>query len=344
MASKEKLGVALVGLGTYTMNELAPAFAETTFCELLGAVSNNKNKLQEFRTKHHLQEKNLYTYDTFNEIKNNPDIDFVYIGLPNSMHAAYVIRAAEAGKHVVCEKPMATRIEDCQRMIDACEQNNVKLSIGYRLHFDPFNQEMMRLGQNEILGPIKRIVAKNGMDVGRPDQWRLKRGLAGGGALMDVGIYCVQGVIYTLGELPIAVRARYARKTDPEKFKEVEEGIEWEMEFPNGVVALCETSYSQEFNILRADTTRGFFQLQPAYEYRGLQGETSVGPMDFAKVNQQARQMDDFAQCILENRESIVPGQMGMRDVEILMAIYQAAESGDRVELNLEKYQRLIEL
>lgn len=339
----ERLGVALVGLGTYSGEELAPALAETSYCRLAGVVSSDQAKAEDYCKKHQIDKKNIYSYETFDEITNNEDIDIVYIVLPNAKHAEFTIRAAQAGKHVICEKPMATTVEDCQRMIDACRNAGVKLSIGYRLHFEPFNQEMMRLGQHRPLGQVKRLVGKNGMDVGKPDQWRLNRELAGGGPLMDVGIYCVQGVIYTLGELPVAVRARYSKKTDPEKFKEVEEGIEWEMEFPSGVVALCETSYSKEFNLLRADTEKGWFQLQPAYEYRGLKGETSVGPMDFPKVSQQARQMDDFAQAIIEDRESIVSGEMGMRDVEILLAIYRAADSGDRVELHLEKYEALIE-
>jgi predicted dehydrogenase len=255
-----------------------------------------------------------------------------------------VIRAARAGKHVICEKPMATTVADCQRMIDACRNAGVKFSMGYRLHFDPFNQEMMRLGQNETYGKIKRVIAKNGMDVGDENQWRLDRDDAGGGPLMDVGIYCVQGVIYTVGALPVSVTARFVKKQDPEKFDEVEEGIAWEMQFPNGLEAICETSYRKEFNLLRAEAENGWFELQPAYEYRGLKGNTSDGPIHFPEINQQALQMDDFARCIMEDMETRVPGEMGLRDVEILKAIYEAARTGRKVELHLEPFEDMVEM
>lgn len=344
MDQKKKPGVAVVGLGTYSVNEILPAFAETSFCRLAGLVGGNPSKNAELKTKYNLNEKSIYTYDQFDSIADNDEINIVYVILPNSMHAEFVTRAAKAGKHVICEKPMATSLEDCRIMNDACNQAGVKLSIGYRLHYDPFNLEMMRLGQNEILGPIKKVIARNGMDVGKPGQWRLNKKLAGGGALMDVGIYCVQAAIYTIGSLPIAVTARYAEKTDPVKFKEVEEGISWEMEFPGGITAYCETSYSKEMNVLRAETDSGWFELQPAFEYRGLQGNTSVGPMDFGKIYQQAKQIDDFAECIIHNKDSKVPGEMGLRDVEILLAIYKAAETGKKVALQLQSYENLVEM
>jgi predicted dehydrogenase len=340
-SNKNKLGIALVGLGTYSEGELAPALQETSHCYLAGIVSGDREKQEKWKSKYNLADGNIYNYDNFDSIKDNTDIDIVYIVLPNDMHAEFVIRAAKAGKHVICEKPLATNVEDCERMIRACEE--AKFSVGYRLHFDPFNKEMMRLGQTQELGRIKHIVAKNGMDVGDAHQWRLNRKLAGGGPLMDLGIYCVQGVIYTIGHLPLAVTARYKEKSDDVKFRDVEEGIEWELEFADGTIAACETSYSEEYNILQAQTESGWFELQPAYEYRGLKGKTSKGPMNFKEINQQAAQMDDFAKCILDNNETIVPGEMGMRDVKILSAIYEAADTGRKVELHLEQFEALLE-
>lgn len=341
---EKKLGVALVGLGTYSEQQLGPALTETEYCRLTAVVSGSAEKRERWHHQYNLKEKNLYSYEHFDEIRLNGDIDVVYIVLPNSMHAEYVIRAARAGKHVICEKPMATSVEDCLRMIDACRQAGVRLSMGYRLHFDPFNREMMRLGQNQIHGPINRLIAKNGMDVGDKKQWRLKQHLAGGGPLMDVGIYCVQGALYTIGELPIAVTAQFHKKTDFEKFAEVEEGIDWEMEFPSGVKASCQTSFSQDYNILRAEAESGWFELQPAYAYNGLKGKTSEGRMMQTSVNQQAAQMDDFALCVQNSSPTTVPGEMGLRDVRILLAIYKAATTGQRVELRMEEFQRLIEI
>lgn len=341
---QRKLGIALVGLGTYSEQELGPALREARHCYLAGVVSSDAEKCEQWRIEYNLKEKSLYSYDNFDEIRSNNDIDIVYVVLPNDMHAEFVIRAANAGKHVICEKPMATTVEDCQRMIDACREAGVKLSIGYRLHFDPYNQEMMRLGQDKVLGKVKKVIAKNGMEVGDENQWRLDREDAGGGPLMDVGIYCVQGAIYTLGMLPVSVTARFMKKHDPEKFDEVEEGIAWEMHFPDGAMAVCETSYRKELNLLRAEAENGWFELDPAYEYRGLKGKTSQGVIQFPEVNQQALQMDDFARCIIDDRETRVPGEMGLRDVKILSAIYEAARTGNKVELHLEPFENLVEM
>lgn len=341
---KNKLGIALVGLGSYSEKQLGPALKETAYCGLMGVVSGHPEKCEKWRIQYNLKDKNLYSYENFDEIKSNPDIDIVYIVLPNAMHYEYVIRAAKAGKHVICEKPMATTVEDCERMIKACQQAGVKLSMGYRLHFDPFNQEMMRLGQNQVMGHIKTLEAINNMDVGDKNQWRLNNALAGGGPLMDVGIYCVQGALYTVGELPTAVQGKFHSKTDPEKFNEVEEGIGWEMYFPGGTKAFCECSYNKVRNLLKAETEQGWFELEPAYLYSGLKGRTSEGPMRLAVINQQAAQMDNFAFCIQNHQETRVPGEMGLRDLHILRAIYESAKTERRVELQLQEFQNLVEI
>ena len=161
---------------------------------------------------------------------------------------------------------------------------------------------------------------------------------------MDLGIYCVQGALYTTGELPVAVNARFLPKTDTKKFSEVEEAIEWEMEFPSGVKALCQCSYSKEGDQLKAEASRGWFEIKPAYAYDGLKGKTSEGLMMITSINQQAAQMDDFALCIQNNRVTRVPGEMGLRDMEILHAIYDSAEKESRVELRLDEFKKLIEI
>jgi len=343
-AAEKKMGIALVGLGRYSQKHLGPALTETVYCRLAGLVSGDAEKCDKWGVEYNLKEKNLYSYKNFDTIRSNRDIDIVYVAVPNALHAEFVIRAARAGKHVICEKPMATNLEDCHRMIDACREAGVKLSMGYRLHFDPFNQEMMRLGQNRVLGSINRIIAKNSFEVGDKNQWRLKPELSGGGPLMDIGIYCVQGALYTVGELPVAVRARFLSKTNPDKFRDVEEGIEWQMEFPEGIIATCDTSYSKNENLLRAETVSGWFELNPAFEYYGLKGQTSEGPVTLTSVNQQAAQMDDFALCIQNNGETRVPGEMGLRDLQILLAIYESARTQKRVELQLQEFQNLIEI
>lgn len=327
------LGVMLVGLGEYAGKQLAPALKETKHCALKAVTSGDAAKRKKWQEEYSLKAGNVYSYDNFDEIKNNPEIDIVYIVLPNAMHADYVVRAAKAGKHVICEKPLATTVEDCRRMIKACEEAGVQLSMGYRLYFDHFNQEMMRLGQEKVMGSITKIIADDSMDVGEKDQWRLKGKLAGGGPLVNSGIYCIRAAQYVTGEWPVAVSATFLPVTDADKFNEVEEGIRWEMEFANGLTAYCESSYSRNGNLLRVEAENGWFELEPAYEYNGLKGKTSQGEMDFPEVNQQAVQMDDFAICLKNKEKSRVAGEMGLRDVQIITAIYESARTGKKVKL-----------
>lgn len=329
----KKLGIALVGLGGYSTGQLAPALQETQNCYLAGIVTGTPSKAETWQKKYNIPEKNVYNYQNFDSIKDNPDIDIVYVVLPNGMHAEYTVRAAQAGKHVISEKPMATSVEDCQRMIDACNQNNVKLSIGYRLHFEPYNQRVMELGQKKLFGPVQTISSANSFVIGNPDVWRLDQELAGGGPLMDMGIYCVQGACYTTGETPTAVTAKFGEVTRPEFFDEVEQSIDWTMHFPSGATASCTTSYNKNEGFLRGEAANGWWELRPSYAYGGLDGKTSEGNMDYPQVNQQALQMDDFAACIQQGRQTRVPGEMGMRDVKILMAIYEAARTGKKVQV-----------
>jgi predicted dehydrogenase len=323
-----KLGVALVGLGGYAGGQLAPALQETQNCYLAGIVTGTPDKATKWKKKYDIPDKNVYDYHNFDSIKDNPDIDIVYVVLPNALHAEYVIRAAKAGKHVICEKPMAITVEDCTKMIDACNEAGKMLSIGYRLHFEPHNLEMMRLGKEKVYGAIKKMKADDGM--AKVEGWRLDKTLAGGGPLMDLGIYCVQGCRYTTGMEPVAVLAQEGVKTDPEKFKSVEESLTFQLEFPGGITGDCMCSYSKEANLLRAEAEKGWFQLSPSYEYKGIKGETSDGKMDFPQVNQQALQMDDFAEAIRNKRATPVSGEMGRQDVKILQAIYKAMASGKR--------------
>lgn len=334
LGGQKTLGVALVGLGKYSEQQLAPALMETKLCTLKGIVTGSPEKAKKWKEKYSLSDQNIYTYETFDSIKDNSEIDIVYVVLPNSMHAEFTIRAARAGKHVICEKPMAITPQECEQMIAACESAGRLLSIGYRLHFDPYNLAMVEYAKKKTFGEVKKVIADDGLDID-PNVWRLDPKRAGGGPLMDVGIYCVQGAIYTIGANPLAVTAQEGRKTDLKRFKDVEQSMTWQMEFPGGVIAECRTSYAEELNLLRAEAEQGWFQLNPAYEYKGLKGETSNGKFDFPKTNQQALQMDDFANCVLNNKKSKVPAEMGLRDVKILQAIYESARSGKKVSLNL---------
>ena len=325
----KKLGLALVGLGNYSTKQLAPALQETQQCYLAGIVTGTPTKAEEWKQQYSIPDKNVYNYDTFDQIADNPDIDIVYVVLPNAMHAEYTIRAAQAGKHVITEKPMEVSVEKCQRMIDACRENNVKLAVGYRLHYEPYNQEAMRLGREQVFGPVQSLEASFGFKIGDPDQWRLDNAMAGGGALMDVGIYTIQGTCYTLGEEPVSVVAEEF-KTDEQKFAEVDETIHFTLKFPSGVEAACRTSYNQGYNRLRADAKTGWFELSPAYDYGPLAGKTSEGPLNFPQILEQARHMDAFAESIKQGTTIITTGEMGLRDMRIIEAIYQSIAEGSK--------------
>jgi len=331
-SQQRKLGVALVGLGKYSTDQLAPALQQTKDCYLAGIVTGTPSKAQEWKAKYNIPDKNVYNYSNFDKIADNKDIDIVYVVLPNSMHAEYVIRAAKAKKHVITEKPMATSVADAERMIAACRENGVQLAVGYRLHFDPFHQRVMELGQKQVYGKVQHINTTNSGNQthGSPDIWRLDRELSGGGPLMDMGIYCVQAACYTTGKTPVAVTARFGEVTNSKYFSEVEQSINWQMDFGDGVIAECNSSYAESKDMLEAKAEKGWWKLGPSYGYEGKKGETSSGKMDLPNVYEQALQMDGQAESFRKNQPSITPGEMGLRDVKILMAIYESARAGGK--------------
>jgi predicted dehydrogenase len=334
-----KLGVALVGLGSLSENQIAPALAsKTKRCKLTGLVSGHPDKAKAWAKKYGVPEANIYDYQNFDRIKDNPEIDIVYVVLPNSMHAEYTIRAAKAGKHVLCEKPMAVSVKECDQMIGACKAAGRQLAIAYRLHFEPNNLEMVRLSREKVLGAVKVIEAVAGFRIGDPNQWRLDKKLAGGGSLMDIGIYALQAARYIAGEEPVSVSAQ-ATTTDPVKFKPgVDETILFTLKFPGGIIANCASSYATGLNRFRAGAERGWFEVQPALNYVGIKGRVAdqsnaIKDFDFAPVDHFAAEMDDFADCILTGKQTRVPGEEGRRDVRIMTAIYQAAATGKTVAL-----------
>lgn len=327
---KEKLGIALVGLGNYATSQLAPALQKTAHCYLAGIVTGTPSKIPFWKEKYGIPDSHIYNYENYDSVRNNPDIDIIYVVLPNNMHAAYTIRGFEAGKHVICEKPMAITVSDCDRMIAAAQKAGKNLSIGYRLHFEPYNLEMVRCGTQKVFGEIRRLSGGFGFRAG-PSQWRLTQQYAGGGPLMDVGIYVVQAMCYTTGLEPLSVTAQEGEKTDLVRFREVEQSLTWQMEFPGGLIAEGKTSYQDGMNFLRAETENGVFELTSAYNYTGQKGSTPEGPMEFPHINQQARQMDGIAESIKTGKPSLVPGEMGRRDVKYLQAIYEAMRTGKKI-------------
>lgn len=329
-SATKKLGIALVGLGGYSSGQLAPALQQTKNCYLAGIVTGTPAKADEWASKYNIPAKNIYNYSNFDTIINNPAIDIVYVVLPVSMHKDFTIRAAKAGKHVICEKPMALNAAECREMITACKNAGRMLSIGYRLHFEPHNIEMMRLGQKQAYGKLTSLDTANGFTWGgNSDSWRLKKAMSGGGALMDMGIYAIQGSRYTTGMEPIYVTAT-EKKTRPDLFGEVDETIYWELEFPDQFVATGKSSYNANWSYLKAVAEKGTFEISPAYGYSGITGNTPAGRMPFPQINQQAAQMDNFADCIHQKRPTIVPGEEGLKDMLVIDAIYKSIASGKK--------------
>jgi predicted dehydrogenase len=332
-----KLGIALVGLGTYSTLQLAPALQHTERCRLAGIVTGTPSKEQEWMHKYSIPKENVYDYQTFDRIANNPDIDIVYVVLPNSMHAEYVIRAAKAGKHVICEKPMALNVRECEQMIQACRQAGVMLSVGYRLYFEPHHLEVRRLAQSKEMGTVKLMETALGFSMADPKSWRLNKQTGGGGAIMDLGVYAVQGARRTIGEDPIAVTAQgFVR--DKTVFKDIYESMFFQMEFPGGAISSSTTTYTSYVDRLYATTGYQWFGLQPAFNATGARGDSSKGKIELATPPfQQIRQMDAFAANVIDKTEPIASGAEGLKDLRIIQAIVQAADTGRRVEIDWKR-------
>lgn len=329
----KKLGIALVGLGYYSTDVLAPALQETKNCYLAGIVTGTPTKEKIWMEKYNIPRANIYNYKTFDRIIENKAIDMVYVVLPNSMHAEYTIRAAKAGKHVICEKPMALSVAECQLMIDACRQNKRQLSIGYRMQFEPHTQEIIRYGREKIFGQVKYVNASAGFNNRSPKtHWKLQKAY-GGGVVMDMGVYSIQAARYCTGEEPISVTAQ-SYNDDPVRFDEVEQEVTMQLEFPGGAMANLMTSFRVSTNMLYVAAEKGWYSLNPFSGYRGIKGMNRDGLIEFPSINQQATQMDEVAWCIAHDQPMRVPGEEGLRDLKVVEAIRKALMTGEKVRIN----------
>lgn len=338
VSQKQQLGWALVGLGRLSTNQLAPALQKTKHAKLVAVVTGTPEKEKLWSEKYSIPQSHIYNYETFDKIADNDDIDVINVVLPNGMHREFTVRAAKAGKHVFCEKPMAVSSDECREMIAACRDANRKLGIGYRCQFEPHHLECIRLAKEQAFGTLRQIDAGFGFRIedfppNDPKHWRLEKKLAGGGALMDVGIYALNACRYLTGEEPQSINAEEV-KTNPKKFAEVDETIVWNMTFPSGVVATCSTTYNYNgVNKYTAYSDGGSFGLEPAYSYGGIRGTANGKPIEAPEIDQFAAEIDDFAQCIKEDRASRVAGEEGLKDLIALEAIYRSIRARSTVDL-----------
>ena len=331
------LRVAIMGLGSYG-TRVADAMQSCKMAKLTGVISGTPSKIKDWQSKYNIPEKNCYNYENFDSIKDNPDIDAVYVITPNALHHDQVIRVAKAGKHVICEKPMAVNAKDGQEMVEACKKANVKLLVGYRMHFEPKTLEIVRMRKEGEFGKILFFEGLSGFRIGDPTQWRLNKQLAGGGAMMDIGIYSINGSRYMVGEEPVWVTAQET-KTDHEKFKEgVDETIQFQLGFPSGAVASCLSTYKMN-NLDRffVNGEKGFGELQPATGYGPIKGHTHKGELMQPHITHQTVQMEEMSGIILQGKQPIVPvdGEEAVKDLKIIDAIYLAIKTGKKIDLKL---------
>lgn len=334
----KKMGWAIVGLGSLSIYEILPAFAKCEKSKPVAFVSGHPDKANKLAERYGINPKNIYNYQNYDSIKDNPEVDIIYIVLPNGMHAEYTIRGFQAGKNVLTEKPMANTPADCQKMIDAGRAAGKKLMVAYRCRYEPFNQEAIRICRSGELGPIQAIITNAGWCVTNPDQWRLKKDLAGGGSLMDIGIYALNGARYLSGEEPTEINAMsYTAANDP-RFKEVEENIYFQMRFPNGALANCTSSYgyfhTSQFRVIG---TKGWLEMDPATWYTGLRlkvgDNDGIVEKELPARDHFALEMDHMSQCVMDNKEPLTPGEEGLRDITLMMAIYESARTGKTVKV-----------
>jgi predicted dehydrogenase len=329
-APARKTRYAVIGLGRIA-GHFMPGARNTTNSQITGLVSGHPDKAHKIAAEYGVAANCIYNYENFDEIAHNPAIDAVYVALPNSMHAEYTIRAAKAGKHVLCEKPMSTNVADAEAMIAACKAANVKLMIAYRCHYEPTNLRAVHLIRSGALGQVQAIESAFGFSIA-PGEWRLNKKLAGGGPLFDVGIYSLNACRYLTGEEPEKISA-YASVIDHDgRFNEVEENVSWTMKFPSGIVASCTTTYGSNMDgYYRVYGSKGWLEVNPAFVYEGLR----------LRANLEGKQLDEpnpardpshfqaeafhFSNCVQHGLEPQSPGEEGLRDMGYITEIYKSA-------------------
>ena len=330
-SANKPVGYAAVGLGTIS-DIFMRACANSQTAKITALVTGHPDtKGMKYSAMYGIRKTSIYTYETFDRIRENPDVDAIYVGLPNSMHAEYTIRGAQAGKQVLCEKPMAISSAECRKMIDACRQANVKLMIGYRVQFEPMWNQAIEIIKSNRIGQLQSF--HGGFFGQQPvGAWRLTKALGGGGSLMDLGIYPLNAIRHITGEEPTNFTAVTATRERSGRFSEVEQSMEWTMKMPSGIIASCGCSYGQRGpSILTINGESGYLVMEPGFNYEGLRlhGEVDRKPIEQVSTEKHPYQFkieaEHFADCIRNNKEPEAPGEEGLKDMLAIEAVYQAA-------------------
>jgi predicted dehydrogenase len=330
------VGFAVVGLGELALNEILPAFARCKLARPTALVSGHPDKARRVAAAYGIDPKHVYDYDGYDRLKNDPAVDAIYVVLPNSLHGEYTIRGLKAGKHVLCEKPMAPTSAECRAMIAAARDAKRKLMIAYRLHYEPFNRAVMKLCADKSVGAVRTVLATN-CQVTKAPNIRLSKTL-GGGPVGDVGIYCLNAARYITREEPVEVAAFAHQPADNSRFREVPASVAFELRFPSGALAHCDCSFdAAESRYFRVNGSEGYVELDRAFGYRGQ--KLAVGrasgreELNVAPVDHFAAEMDHFAGCVLGDKEPLTPGEEGLADMVVIEAINEAAAGGRTVKV-----------
>ncbi len=344
-STPQRTGFAVVGLGRLALGEILPAMAKTKYCKPVALVSGDREKARKIAAQYGIKEASIYDYTTYDQLAQNPEVQVIYIVLPNSMHAEYVIRGAKAGKHILCEKPMATSVHDCERMIAACDAAKVKLMIAYRSQYEPNDRALIKMIRSGKLGKLRQFISTNSQNQGDPSQWRLKKALAGGGCMPDVGVYCLNAARFLSNEEPVEIQASIYQPKDDPRFTEVESSCQVVARFPSGFTAVFNSGYdAHKSQFLRVEGTEAYAELNPAFGYHGLKLKYSMYSAEdkteiahepaLEEKDQFALEMDHFALCVQKNIAPHTPGQEGLQDQRVTDAIYESARTGKIVKLS----------
>lgn len=327
------VGWAILGLGNYATRNILPNLKHCKHTKLAAVISGTPDKAKRIAGEYGLPESKIYSYDDMARIKDDPDIEVVYVITPPGTHAGFSIRAAEAGKHVCCEKPMASDSAECRAMIEACRKAGTRLQIGYRCHFEAHNLEAVRLCRSGVLGQIRTIRSEHGFTMNTDQSWHSKRALGGIGAISEIGIYAIQAMCYLAGADPVSVWGT-RDKLDVPRFKEVEDVNHFNLFFPGGIQGIGSTAYSWNANNFRVLGSRGTLDAEPGTPYSGHRYRLNGQEMTIAPNNQWAEQMDHFSECVRDpSKPLIASGEMGLRDILIMEAILKSADEKRVVNL-----------
>lgn len=338
----QRVGFAIIGLGRLTLEQILPAFGASAKARPVALVSGSPDKARLVAAQYGISPEAVFGYGQIGRLAELEQVRAVYVVSPNGLHREHVLAAAAAGKPVLCEKPMANSSAEARDMVAACAAANVALMIAYRCQYEPFNRQAIRLARSGELGAVRLIEASNVQSQGPADQWRLKAGLAGGGALPDIGLYCLNGARAVLGEEPVELFARIFSPPDDPRYGGVEETIAFTLRFPSGAMAQCAAGYgAHEGRDMRLRLERATIDVENAFAYAGqrLRVSRRDGPLEsvaelrLGAANQFALEIDHFAECILTGRKPRTPGEEGVQDQVIMEALYRSAREGGPVAL-----------